>query len=168
MRLALALVLAALGAGLVGAAAQDIRIDRISIVATGIFRAERAGTERAPGTATGRRHILVGTELIRSTTRIEATVGVHFGMQFRIEGRPNKSPVRLTSVTQYPAPGLKNPDTGEILRRGEHTLGATIGVVNYRGYEFEHAWELVPGTWILELWYGGRMLARQAFQVVRP
>jgi hypothetical protein len=162
--LSLVVLVAALG----DAAAQDARIDRIEVVGTGIFQAEKTATERAPGTAAGTRHILAGTTLIKSTTRIEARVGVHFGMQFRIAGRPDKAPIRLLSVTQYPAPGLKNPATGSVMRRGENTLAATIGAVNYRGYLFEHDWELVPGAWTLELWHGGRMLAKQTFQVVSP
>jgi hypothetical protein len=162
------LFLLMLAAGLGSAAAQDARIDRIQVIETGIFQAETTATEKTSGTATGTRHILKGTVLLKSTTRIEAKVGVHFGMQFWIFGRPNKAPVWLTSVTYYPPPGLKNPDTGTALRRGEHTLAATIGAVNYRGYVFEHDWELAPGPWSFELWYAGRVLAKQTFEVVAP
>jgi len=157
-----------LAAGCGNAAAQGVRVERIQIVETGIFQAETTATEKTSGTATGTRHILTGTALMQSTTQIEAKVGLHFGVRFRILGRPNKAPVWLTSVTHYPPPGLKNPDTGFILQRGEHTLAATIGAVNYRGYVFEHEWELVPGPWTFELWYAGRALAKQTFQVVAP
>ncbi len=166
MRVVLAL-LVLIGCGL-EALAQAVAIDRVEIVETGIFSAEKAATERAPGTAAGTRHILAGTALVKSTTRIEAKVGVHFGMQFRLIGKPDKAPVRLTSITHYPAPGLKNPGTGALLRRGENSLAATISTINYRGYVFEHEWELVPGTWIFELWDGKRLLTKQAFEVVRP
>jgi hypothetical protein len=164
--LSIVLLLACLGR----ATAQDLTIERIEIVATGIFRAGTAATETAPGTATGTRHVLAGATLITSTTRIEAKVGLHFGMLFRVIGRPEKAPVRLTSITHYPAPGLKNPQTGTVMARGENTLAATIGarLVNYRGYVFEHEWELMPGAWIFELWHDKRMLAKQAFEVVRP
>jgi hypothetical protein len=65
-------------------------------------------------------------------------------------------------------PGLNKPGAEAIQARGEHSLFATIGAVNYRGYVFEHDWELVPGTWTFELWDGKRRLTSQAFQVVRP
>jgi hypothetical protein len=162
------LFLLPLAAGVGSVAAQDARVDRVQIIETGIFQAETAATEKASGTATGMRHILKGTALLKSTTRIEAKVGVHFGMQFWIFGRPKKAPVWLTSVTYYPQPGLKNADTGTIVRRGEHTLAATIGAVNYRGYVFERDWELVPGPWSFELRYAGRVLAKQTFEVVAP
>jgi hypothetical protein len=35
------------------------------------------------------------------------------------------------------------------------------------GYQFGHDWEIVPGTWTIELWDGDRKLASQSFQVVK-
>jgi hypothetical protein len=167
MRGPFALLLLAALAG--GAYAQGgSKVDRIEIVETGIYRAETATIEHAPGTASRQRNILSETKLIASTTRIEAKLGVHFGMRYRVVGRPSLATVRLLSVTQYPAPGLKNPKGGGIQKRGEHQLFATIAQINYRGYVFEHDWELVPGAWTFELWDGNRKLASQTFQVVKP
>lgn len=144
------------------------KVDRIEIVETGIYRAETATIERAPGTASRQRNILSETTLVASTTRVEAKLGVHFGMRYRVVGRPNLATVKLISVTQYPAPGLKNPKAGSVQARGEHPLFATIAQINYRGYVFEHDWELVPGAWTFELWDGNRKLASQTFHVVKP
>ena len=144
------------------------KVDRIDIVESGIYRAETATIETAPGTATRQRNILSETRLIDSTTRIEAKLGVHFGMRYRVVGRPSLATVKLTSVTLYPAPGLKNPKSAKIQARGEHSLFATIGQINYRGYVFEHDWELVAGAWTFELWDGQRRLASQVFNVVKP
>ncbi len=166
MRGPLALLL--LAAWLGEASAQGGKVDRIEIVETGIYRAETALIEHAPATATGQRNILSDTRLIYSTTSIEAKLGVHFGMRYRVVGRPNQATVKLTSVTQYPGAGLKKPGTETLQTRGEHALFATIGAVNYRGYVFEHDWELVPGTWTFELWDGKRKLASQTFNVVKP
>jgi len=166
MRGPLALLL--LAAWLGEASAQGGKVDRIEIVETGIYRAETALIEHAPATATGQRNILSDTRLIYSTTSIEAKLGVHFGMRYRVVGRPNQATVKLTSVTQYPGGGLKKPGTETLQTRGEHALFATIGAVNYRGYVFEHDWELVPGAWTFELWDGKRKLASQTFNVVKP
>lgn len=144
------------------------KVDRIEIVEAGIYRAGTAAIERAPGTASRQRNILSDTKLIASTTRVEAKLGVHFGMRYRVVGRPSLATVKLISVTQYPAPGLKNPKAGSIQARGEHPLFATIAQINYRGYVFEHDWELVPGAWTFELWDGKRKLVSQTFNVVKP
>jgi Domain of unknown function (DUF3859) len=166
MRGSLALVF--LAACLGEACAQSGKIERIDIVESGIYRAATASIEHAPGTATGKRNILSDTKLVTSTTRIEAKIGVHFGMRYRIVGRPRNATIKLMSITQYPAPGLKNPKTESVQTRGEHSLLATIGQINYRGYVFEHDWEIVPGPWIFELWDGTRKLASQTFEITKP
>jgi hypothetical protein len=156
-------------AGSLGVAcAQGSKVDRVEIVEAGIYRAETLAIEQAPGTASRQRNILSDTRLVEPTTRIPAKLGVHFGMRYRVVGRPGSATVRLTSVTIYPAPGLKNPKTGGQQTRGEHPLFATIGQINYRGYVFEHDWELVPGVWTFELWDGQRKLISQTFDVVKP
>jgi hypothetical protein len=167
MRGPLALLLLAAVAG--GALAQGgSKVDRIDIVEFGVYRAETKTIEAAPGTATRQRNIVTDTRLIAPTTRIEAKIGEHFGIRYRVVGRPGGSSVKLTSVTQYPAPGLKNPKGGNVQTRGEHLLFATISQINYRGYVFEHDWELVAGKWIFELWDGDRKLASQTFDVIKP
>jgi hypothetical protein len=151
------------------ACAQDSsKVERIDIVEAGIYRAETAGIEQAPGTATRQRNVLSETRLIALTTRVEAKLGVHFGVRYRVLGSPNHATVKLVSVTQYPAPGLKNPKSDNPQTRGEHSLFATIGQINYRGYVFEHEWEMVAGAWTLELWDGQRKLASQTFNVTKP
>ena len=150
------LALLCLAACLGEASAQGGKVDRIDIVETGIYRADTALIEHAPATATGQRNILSDTRLIASTTRVEAKVGLHFGMRYRVVGRPTNATIKLTSITQYPGAGLKKPGTETLQTRGEHSLFATIGAINYRGYVFEQDWELVPGAWTL------RALGRQA------
>jgi hypothetical protein len=161
--LALLLVVASLGE-----ASAQAKVDRIEIVETGLYVAETVLIEHAPLTATGQRNILNKTTLLAPSTRIEAKVGVHFGMRYRVVGRPSNATIKLTSVTQYPVPGLKKPGSQAAQHRGEHSLFATISAINYRGYVFEHDWELVPGTWTFELWDGKRKLASQTFDVVKP
>ena len=165
MRGPLALLLLAVAAG--DACAQG-KIDRVEIIEAGIYRAETSSIEQAPDTATRQRNILSDTKLVASTTRIEAKIGVHFGIRYRLVGRPSGATIKLISVTQYPAPGLKNPKADSNQLRGEHSLFATIGPVNYRGYVFDQDWEIVPGAWTFELWDGKRKLVSQTFDVVRP
>lgn len=152
-----------------GALAQSAgKVERIEIVEAGIYQAETESIELAPGTASRHHNKLVVTRLVAPTTRIEAKLGIHFGMRYRVVGRPSGVSVRLTSITHYPAPGLKNPLAGSVQARGEHSLVATIAQLNYSGYVFERDWEVVPGKWTFELWEGDRKLASQAFDVVKP
>ncbi len=110
MRALLVVLILAVGAGSVHA---QSKVDRIDIVETGIFRAQTAAIEQAPDTATRQRNVLSETQLVTATTRIEAKIGVHFGMRYRLVGRPNSTTTKLISITQYPAPGLRNPLVGK-------------------------------------------------------
>jgi len=166
MRGPLALLL--LSACLGEASAQAGKVERIDIVEAGLYRAQTLSIAEAPDTASRQRNVLSETVLLAPTTRVEAKIGVHFGIRYRVVGRPSNATVKLVSATQYPAPGLKNPKSDSNQTRGEHSLFATISQINYRGYVFEHDWELVPGAWIFELWDGKRKLASQTFEVVKP
>jgi hypothetical protein len=166
--LALLLLMPFLAGGISAVHAQGAKIDRVEIIEAGIYRAETTQIEHAPDTATRQRNILSDTRLVTATTRVEARIGVHFGIRYRLIGSPNNTTIRLVSVTQYPAPGLKNPKAESSQLRGEHSLFATIGHVNYRGYLFEQDWEIVPGAWTLELWDGKRKLVGQTFEVIKP
>jgi hypothetical protein len=166
--LAWLLLMPSLVGGISAVHAQGAKIDRAEITEAGIYRAETISIEQAPDTATRQRNVLSNTRLVAATTRVEAKLGVHFGIRYRLVGSPNNTTVRLTSVTQYPAPGLKNPKADGNQLRGEHSLFATIGHVNYRGYMFEQDWEIVPGAWTFELWDGKRKLISQTFDVIKP
>ena len=166
--LALLLLVPSLAACLGAAYAQSGKVERIDIVEAGLYRAQTVSIAEAPDTATRQRNILSETTLLAPTTRVEAKIGVHFGIRYRVVGRPNNSMIKLVSATQYPAPGLKNPKSKDNQTRGEHSLFATIGQINYRGYVFERDWEIVPGAWTFELWDGKRKLASQTFEVVKP
>jgi len=170
LRTVLSLLLLAALAGPVHAQSQvpaPPRVERIDVYELGLYRADVAGRERALGTATGARSVLSNIEHVKTTTEIEAKPGTHFGFRYRVDGRPNGREVPLTAVLLYPQPGVKNPTTGNTIVRAEHTLRLKIGNTSYRGYVFEHEWELVPGTWTFELWDGERKLSSQSFEIVR-
>ena len=145
------------------------KVDRIEIVEAGLYRAETAAIEHGARHGDRQRHILSEHQARRidDADRGEARRAFRHAA-IGSSASPSHATVKLISVTQYPAPGLKNPKSDSNQMRGEHSLFATIGQINYRGYVFEHDWELVPGTWTLELWDGNRKLASQTFDVVKP
>ena len=53
----------------------------------------------------------------------------------------------------------------EALLRSAYQRTKTIGETVYLGYGFEHAWEIVPGTWTYQIWHDGRKLAERSFTV---
>ena len=48
------------------------------------------------------------------------------------------------------------------------THDATIGRKELHGYGFDEEWEMVPRTWVFEVWYGKARLIKKTFNVYTP
>jgi hypothetical protein len=148
------------------AAAGTPQVDRIDIIEYGTFTLERTiegrdaqGINRA--TATNVAHA--------ATTRtVPAQIGTTFGCRYKVVGKPEDEPVELRRIVVFPPPGLRPSASSKPVSRDESTLQTRIGQSNYMFYTFEDSFELVPGTWSMEMWHGNRKLATQSFTVVKP
>ncbi len=102
------------------------------------------------------------------TRTIPARPGVRFGFRYNVVGAPDGTQVPVTIVDKFPKQGLRKPGSAESFYREEYVAQKTIGRESYTDYGFDHDWELVPGTWTIELWYQGRKLTEQSFTVIKP
>jgi Domain of unknown function (DUF3859) len=166
MRFAIAAPLLLASAG--GADAQSPRIDRIEIFERGIYRAKVDRKEESPDTASGTLNIVRNIEKVAETTTIPARLGTRFGIQFRVVGEPSGATVDLTMVTRFPKAGLRNPRTQQLRYQSEYVVKGFIGEERHRSFSFDEEWEMVPGSWVLEVWSGQQKLGEQAFTVVKP
>lgn len=159
--LGLFFVLAAVGA----ACAQTV--ERVEISNAGIYRVEVDGVEPAPNSALGVFKTVRNPTLVERTERVAGVKGTNFGFNFQIDGAPVGGLVTLRFVTRFPPPGLRDPRTGKVLLTSENDRQHRIGELAFRSYAFDEEWEIVPGTWSLEFWYGGKLVGVQKFQVVK-
>ena len=150
-----------------GAYAQTLQVDKIDVSDCGIYTAKVVGSVEAPNTALGTSQILNNISLAETTRTIPAQIGVHFGFQYTLVGAPNGAVVALHMVTIFPSPGLLNPAKQIPKMKDEYDHTVAIGKNNFHDYSFDNNWELVPGTWTFQIWYQGRKLAEQSFNVVR-
>jgi hypothetical protein len=143
------------------------------ITGFGIFRvpAEHRDvrTSSPPGNVS--REFTGNPVLIRSTTRIPAKIGTWFGILYRVRVPAGAGEIVLSHVTR--SPGLHLPD-GTVKRSEERK--ATIGIkgsrsantfASFMGFGFTEPYELVPGTWTLEVRFKGSVVCRQQFEVTR-
>ena len=145
---------------------KQVRVDRIEVLQSGLYEAEGVvETKPEPASPDGERRILSGIKFVTRGPQIEARVGVHFGVQYRVAGAPDKAPINVKVVWKIPAPGITNPNNKNTYREASNERPAKIGVTALTGYEFDNAWEVVPGVWTVEIWYGDRKLAEQSFAV---
>jgi hypothetical protein len=142
------------------------QIDRIDIGEYGIFTADTTNTTLAPGAVTTQNTVR-NVRLAVTTRTIPAQPGVRFGFRYTVVGAPAGTKVQLHMVTIFPAPGLTDPATQKSATRYEYDIDRTIGTEQYTGYNFDDAWEAVPGVWTFQIWDQGRKLAEQTFTVVK-
>ena len=149
------------------AAAQTV--ERIDILESGLYAATTTGTNAAPGTAAGITHVVGQVKFYQQTNRVPARIGTRFGISYVVVGSPQGQSVATRVIWRLPAPGLRNPKTGNVYRETTEDTTKAIGSRDsLTGYRFDEEWELVPGDWTLELWVGGRMLATRTYTVYRP
>jgi hypothetical protein len=152
----------------VASQAQNITIDRVDIVESGIYKIHRTGkTAQSQNTAVGALRPATEGVLLKATTTVPAKAGTSFGVRFTVMGKPFGAKTKITLITLYPAQGLRDPDTGKIAQLSELELGIEIGKRDGRTYTFDTAWEAVPGEWTLEFWHEGRKVGGQTFTVVK-
>lgn len=149
------------------AAAQTVQ--RIDILQAGLYTAAVTGNVATPGTATGNSHKVGNVQFYQSTDRVPARLGTRFGVNYVIVGNPEGTIVEFREVVRLPAPGLRNPKTGNVYRETNRTVQKAIGNRGtLTGYSFDQDWEMVPGPWTFELWLGERLMLTKTFTVYKP
>lgn len=104
--------------------------------------------------------------LDRVTMRVPAISGTNFGVAFKFRNAPEDTPVDYRAVWRFPKPGLVNPGNMNTFLKYETSPAVCQSNVCVYGWAFSEPWEMVVGTWILELWRGNRKLHEQWFEVV--
>jgi hypothetical protein len=145
--------------------AQAPSVERIDIIEYGTYTVDRRVQGRdARGinqaTATNVQHAV-------PTTDIPARIGTTFGFRYKVLGKPEQTPVMLRRIVVFPAPGLRPSSSVKPLPQDEFTVQARIGETNYIFYTLEDAFELVPGSWVIEIWQDNRKLAAQSFTLIK-
>jgi hypothetical protein len=160
------LALVALMAGVTAAAAQADRIDGAEITKFGVYEYKVTNTEKVGGTAAGTLKSIDYT-FVSEMTSVPARQGTGFGIEYRLLGTPKGAKVPIRSVTIFPAGGVRNPKTGETFERSEYVEDKAIGDTLLKGYTLDDDWEVVPGTWTFQVWFGDRKLAEKSFTLTK-
>ena len=155
-------------AALVPARAAEPQIDHIDLVAAGFYDAATAKVAEsvpAPAAAGGKTNQLTDVQLLSEPPANTARVGLGFGVRFRSSGEPRGAQATLRSVWRIPEPGIHNPTNNNTYRQSVVDFTTAIGSVHWRGYGFDQPWEVVPGTWTIEIWQGDRKLLEHSFTI---
>lgn len=143
-------------------------------VATSTARMDWAGTYDELGTRrindqnslTGKRSKVIGTwQLKERTTDIQAALGARFGICYTLDDGTPDTAIHYKVIWYFPENGMTNPVTKK--RANWHSREKTChsGKPSFTGWIFNEPWEMVPGTWVVEIWVKDKRLLRQMFQV---
>jgi len=142
------------------------QVQGVEIVAYGIYTADlQSATRDSQGI---KQNVSTNFRRAATTTTVPAQLGVRFGIEYKVVGAPSGGTVSLKKVTVFPPAGLRSPAVSQPIHRSEATVTSKIGETTYTGYRFDDPWELVPGAWAIQLWYGDRKLVEKKFTVVAP
>lgn len=170
MHLILAMLLSSAGfwlAGIPAVQAQNVRVERIQIVGTGIIEVGKSKTIKDKTIITGQRTEATKSTIVKQTTDIPAVVDTVFGVDFRMVGVPRGKKATLRIIWRYPEPGIKNPN-GTVTTVDAYDDVFTSGPdTNTVYWSLAAAWTLVPGKWSLELWQDKRRLMNVDFNLVK-
>jgi hypothetical protein len=137
----------------------------VEVVEFGTFHKTLSnGIYAAPNSIRGIAHDVVEATLIRETTTIPAAIGTSFGVRIKIVGDPIGAVVTFTGRCTHPR--LTDPVSGRSSTTEEWACYPVIGRTAYIGWTFDDAWELVPGKWILQVFYGAKLVAKKEFDVM--
>jgi len=129
----------------------------------GIYSADDNGTTEVDEDGVG--HQLVKNErLALSTNTVPLKSGAMFGFQFKTTGVPEGAEIRVE--LHYPAPGAMPPGAEKPLLVSTDSVKASKGAY-FESYSLSEPWEMLPGKWAFELWYGRKKLGEQDFTLVK-
>ena len=142
------------------------QLDKYEVTKYGLYTSTDEETIVDPHTATGTRKFIKNVVFTDQTYKVPAQLGTRFGFGAVLVGKPEGRSVTVRRVTLFPKKGITNPVTGKTTYQDEAMLSKVIGAESHFGYSFDHPWEMVPGPWTFQVWYGDQKLLEQTFTVV--
>jgi hypothetical protein len=149
---------------LIGCASRSATVRNAQIAAYGTFeKLNSTGIRPAPGSLQGKAETVAAATLVEQTTEIHASAGKSFGVRVRFIGTPAGGAVAFTVKCLHPK--LTDPESGRSSESDQWENVGLIGDEGYVGYTFEKDWEMVPGTWTIQIFVGPKLIAEKSFSV---
>jgi len=144
----------------------EVKVTAAEIVEYGIYTAEIQTAKRDSNGVL--QSNLGDIHHAATTTTVPARHGVRFGFRYKIIGTPDGATVPIRFVTIFPPAGLSPPNMAQPIHNSVSNDTLKIGDTGYHDYGFDDPWELVPGPWTIQIWYGKTKLAEKNFTVTAP
>lgn len=136
----------------------------------GTFSCPDSAHIRTVSSGVPRRPILLVSECVRESesSTVVAELNTSFGIWYSFQGRRSGSIVDYQVIWRFPEPGLVHPTTGRRMEVSSMDRRCYVGETCNAGQTIARQWELVPGTWTVEIWARNQKLLQYAFDVSVP
>jgi hypothetical protein len=139
-----------------------IRVHGISILEQGVYEARPIG-EYPANTISSDVKVAADVRLLKSTAVVPAVLGTVFGITYVVDGTPSDGSVDIT--VKVVSPPLHDPASSEPPTEQSWLASKKLNEKTYDFYVFEKEWELVHGTWTIQILYRGKLLGFRSFEV---
>jgi hypothetical protein len=136
-------------------------VTSIEIIEYGKYEVQRVG--EATKTETGTLESKVSNvTFVQQTQNILATHTNAIGVRFAVHGSPSGEAVTIKVVLK--TPGITPPGRKTVF---DHSANYTANIEEPFLYwwGFREKWEMVPGTYVIQLFYNDKMFAEKTFKV---
>ncbi len=108
------------------------------------------------------------SKFVNTTDKVPAKLNTMFGVKFYVNRTPKRGEVSYT--VKWIHPPLQNPEVGKTITSQTYKGTARAGKDDWSSsiYKFDNDWELVPGEWIFQVFFEGRLMAKKTFTVYKP
>src|ERR1700737_2909799 len=142
--------------------AQTSASESVQVLGFGTFKTK---SSYDTGAVSGRRRVAEAL-LVEFTTKVPAQIGTSFGFRVGYRGHSAGAPVHCTAKCFHPK--LTDPTSGRTSEVEQWDASSISGREQYIGYTLDHAWELVPGEWKMQLWVGPKLMFEKTFTLYAP
>jgi len=105
---------------------------------------------------------------VQSTRVVVGQLGNKFGFRYRVSGLPSGMPMRLTIVLKFPPPGMVAKPPSAPFLQDDYVVVEIADSDAYWTWTFDDRAQIIPGTWVIEIWNGSKKLTAQEFTVILP
>lgn len=140
-----------------------VKVTGAKVLEFGIYASTVTGREKSPAIADGIKDRAKDFRLVRKSTLVDAGLGTSIGMQYVLRGTPKGASVQLEVAVRHPE--MVNPETRGATVRSTATFERVIGQSEHAVWSFDTPAGLIPGEYVIELLYEGKVLASKEFRV---
>lgn len=142
---------------------KDFAFDFIEL-SHGIYITIADSAQKSNDSPTGIHPFLKDALLSYETDTIYGEIGIHFGMEYMVKS-PIDTSIKIKKVWIFPKTMINN--NGEEFCQFKRDLIIKTNYIYYSGYEFEDNYEIIPGKWILRLYFNDKLLYEKVYIIIK-